>query len=179
MKGPGPALGKLITTMEPRDAIHIAVAPVTAAEKLYPGNHLEFSIAGNVEQVVACNPTRGIGIVDPFLTQPVLPGQSFWMFLMPNTITGLRHEWTHPAFEQETKEISVWWLRDFTETYMHGLDYDEVVQGAIEGSIYSGDDIDYPSDDVVREFWKHIEIVTGQKFKFENVEAMHIFRCAC
>jgi hypothetical protein len=39
-----------------------------------------------------------IGIVDPFLDQPVRPGEEFWVFVYPNTITGMRHYWQHPAF---------------------------------------------------------------------------------
>ena len=39
-----------------------------------------------------------VGIVDPFLKEPVEPGERFYIFLFPNTVTGLRHVWTHPAF---------------------------------------------------------------------------------
>jgi hypothetical protein len=76
-----------------RDAVHVAVAPMVAAERLLPGQHvglLEDGRAGVAEEL--------IGIVDPFLTEAVRPGQRFWLFLYPETITSLRHVWTHPAF---------------------------------------------------------------------------------
>jgi hypothetical protein len=79
-----------------RDAIHIAVAPVTAAERLTPGQHVGLVREGDLELVGLCD--RSIGVVDPFLATAVEPGQRFWLFLYPNTITGLRHVWTHPAF---------------------------------------------------------------------------------
>ncbi len=91
-----PTLGQLITNADRRrDAIHIAVAPVTAAAVLTPGQHVGL-VAGDNEQV---GPTDlCIGIVDPYLRQTVEQGQRFWLFLYPNTVTSLRHFWTHPAF---------------------------------------------------------------------------------
>lgn len=85
-------IGRLIDGQRERDAIHVAVAPVTATERLYPGQALAFT-GDDRKSVKAGEPGR-VGIVDPFLRGPVYPGQSFWMFLSPGSITSLRHDVT-------------------------------------------------------------------------------------
>lgn len=88
-----PEVGKLIEdNAARRDAIHVAVAPVEAAEDLLPGQHVGL-VVGKASAGV-----EPIGVVDPFLTATILKGQRFWLFLYPNTVTSLRHVWTHPAF---------------------------------------------------------------------------------
>lgn len=90
-------LGHLIEDGERRrDAIHIAVAPVTASCRLSPGEHVGLVERESAELVGPCE--NNIGIVDPYLTADVEPGQRFWLLLYPNSVTGLRHVWTHPAF---------------------------------------------------------------------------------
>jgi hypothetical protein len=89
-------IGKLIAGDAQRDAIHIAVAPVVAGEELKAGYHVGLNEAGE-----AVGRTTSIGIVDPFIHTHVRKGETFWLFMYPNTITSLRHDWTHPAFKDE------------------------------------------------------------------------------
>ena len=93
-------LGKIITEEAERDAVHIAVAPVKAAGKLYPGQHVGLLADGRA----AVKDVEKIGIVDPFLPGPVFEGQMFWLWLYPGSITTLRHDWTHAAFDGEKKD---------------------------------------------------------------------------
>ncbi len=83
-------LGKLIEGEPGRDAVHIAVIPMTAPCQLIPGQRV--GNQGNPHGIPV------VGIVDPFLTGTVEPGQRFWLWLYPKSTTSLRHEWTHPAF---------------------------------------------------------------------------------
>ena len=87
-------IGKLIDQERHRDAIHVAVAPLVAAETLYAGNHIGLSPMGEATKSVT-----PIGIVDPFLTADVGIGQKFYLFMLPGMVTNIRHSWSHSAFQ--------------------------------------------------------------------------------
>lgn len=136
----GTLLGPLITQ---RDAIHIAIAPVKADETLNPGEHI------TIEDGKARRPgpfQHPVGIVDPFLNVRVLKGQRFYVVLYPGSITGLRHEWTHPAFEPQLPKVPVneseRWLREFAERLE--MDYDDLLRRARDcqdgSSFFAGGD---------------------------------------
>lgn len=87
-----PNIGELCKDDARRDAVHFAVAPVVADMTLRPGDPV------GLIQGRASREATPIGIVDPFFQGEIQQGQRFWLFLYPNTITSLRHVWTHPAF---------------------------------------------------------------------------------
>lgn len=90
-----PNLGQTPAADARRDAVHVAVAPVVAGQRLSPGEHVGFG--GNGLVYPGMSPV--IGVVDPFLVETVKPGQRFWLYLYPGTVTSLRHVWSHPAFK--------------------------------------------------------------------------------
>lgn len=180
-----PTPGVLIDANQAKDAIHIAIAPVIATEPLKPGQHIGFVEAGCVQKVGKAGPKAlPIGIVDPFLKEPVSVGDRFWMFIYPNTIQGLRHDWTHPSFHAAAVANKLnpspaeQALRDFADEI--GVNYEELIEHARlhqqtgeywnEGGKFEG--IRTPAD-----FWRNYQQVTGEKLN--NPGAGSFFSCAC
>lgn len=169
-------LGRLITTEQHRDAIHIAVAPVVAAETLQPGDHVGLNAEGKAD-----GDAKHIGVIDPFLKSTVRAGSTVWLFLYPNTITSLRHEWIHPAFNgPQAPEMSESerWIRDFADRV--SLHYNVVMNGAAE-YVRSGEYLCFggllENEWVPDEFWPHYENVTGKKV--EEKDRGSFFTCSC
>ena len=183
-----PRLGNLITDHQEKDAIHIAVAPVIAGMTLEPGSRIGFMGDGNSYTVGT--DTRIIGIVDPFLTDNVRKGQKFYMFLLPNTITSLRHEWTHPDFEAED-ELAKFeptflklkgfpaeekWIAEFAQSI--GTNYTELMEAAeryqTSGQYFSKGDT-FDGCYITAGFWEKYETITS-----ENVNDRGTFlSCSC
>lgn len=175
-------IGKLLGEGFQKDAIHIAVAPVEAGQDLMPGQRVQISHIGGKAMAWDADDETCEGVVDPFLKEPVKDGERFFIFLVPGTITGLRHDWTHPAFPSLStspdKAESERWLRHWAERYR--ADYDNMIHGAVSGEGYCFGDDDGPPQyrNAEGEFWRHVENVTGKRFSEQHRENTP-FRCAC
>lgn len=177
-------LGKIITTPQERDAIHVAVAPITAGMDLSPGEHVN-------AKGIACIMSENIGVVDPFLKSPVKKGERFWLFLYPGTITSLRHEWIHPSFAQNGHAVdstSEKWLRDFADSV--GADYEWMMAVAATHCIKEEEGKYHYPDYLIEggrwegqgtpdEFWTHYFNVTGKKPPESEYGNPGIFSCSC
>lgn len=182
-------LGSIISDKEARDAIHLAVENVVAYNILQPGAHVGFRLNGEASEAVE----KKVGIVDPFLTEPVQTGQHFWLIVYPRQISSLRHVWEHPDFPPSQdmrgvqavpsdKEISEEWLRNFCNK--EHLNYSLVLAAATQhmagyGSgeewlIVTGSDA---HGEIPAEFWDHIEHITGDECRPED-RAIY-FSCSC
>lgn len=96
-----PKLGQIIEGQAYRDAIHVCIAPVVAAEDLKPGTRVGLTYGNRA----ISTKEHAIGIVDPFLTESVKEGQMFYLLLFPGTVTSLRHSWQHQAFKAKVPNL--------------------------------------------------------------------------
>ena len=123
-----PRLGKVLDAPQPRDAIHVAIASVVVApgQTLRPGQRVGFVPPGHDTVMSpglyqwkelpgysgASNmgeehfTVRYAGIIDPYLDRAIKEGERVWMCLDQGSITSLRHDWTHPAFERRSEAKS-------------------------------------------------------------------------
>lgn len=174
-------IGKLIQESTKRDAIHIAVFPVVAALTLQPGARVGLDEEGKANNMTG----NDIGIIDPFLTKPVRRGERCFMFMLPNTITGLRHEWTHPALDAAEAE-----RQSARETLMEygsreSLSFEEVLSGLNYG-YENGGEVCFPSDinysikeEEAPDVWRAYCLYTGKPMPSSQTISATRFRCAC
>lgn len=162
-----------------RDAIHVAILVAESDESLEPGTHVSL-IEGSKTKVSEFG-TRLIGIVNPFSTQSTYPGIPFCVFIYPNTIVGLRHEWSHPYLETGTVEESKAFIRSIAERCECSYD---TLMNAAQGMVMFGDYFHMGQNESYKYkvspeewkvFWKHYTNVTGEQTE-DNYAP---FSCGC
>lgn len=169
------SIGQVLNGWEKRDAVHMAICPTIAGEALSPGDSVQIGRDGEAFKVSKEGWQR-IGVVDPFLTISIAKGQRFWLFLLPGSITSLRHEWTHPNFpaEQRPAGDSEQWLRIYADGL--GVTYEELMSAGEYDGCFSTD-IDFDRA-VHPEFWQHFANVGGKR-QHPEYTPTEFFRCAC
>lgn len=175
-------LGTIIDATAQRDAIHIAIAPVIAGVRLSPGEHVGFVEEGNTEKV---GPSKNpIGIVDPFLRADVKKGDRFYLFLFQNTVTSLRHEWTHPAFRMTSdKNEARAFIAALAEKIGSPFETFDDLMAHVKSCIESencftdSESMRYTWYENQAAFWKYYEVLTGKK-RPEYVSVFS-FSCSC
>lgn len=184
-------IGSVITGKQFRDAIHIPIAPITAGMDLNPGDSI--IVANSGIAMLATDDQYAVGVIDPFLKNTVIKGQTVWLFLNPGSVISLRHDWVHSAFvTDDMREESKQWLINFCNTH-DCPSYDTVMNG-IQGKFYLDDEDTkyyanggYINDDYLHfnsvdahssipdEFWEHVEVVLGKRPKYRP----KYFSCSC
>lgn len=197
-------LGSLIApsnTEAVRDAIHVAIAPVYAAERIAPGAHIQLDKkTGMAKNYGGGKSVGAVGIADPFLQQYIMPGERFWLFLYPNTVTSLRHHWSHPVFDKldqlaSEKKVEEKKMEELAaapskqaiaiaqiQSIADGLDigYDSLMEAAesyLNCGEYLCDGGRYEGTYLPDAFWDHYEVVTGKKV--DSNDRGSFFSCAC
>lgn len=181
-----------------RDAIHLAVEPAVSDIPLRAGERI---VIENGKACLAYG-DDATGIVDPFVSGAIRPGQRFWLVVLPRTITSLRHVWSHPLFPEEpasayhadpdehyvAPSAAEKWLRDYAEKIDE--DFDDLMSAAdafiqsgeyfygspqgSPGDVYFGK---FEGESTHRDFWPNY-----QEFRQTTVPAdkqRSFFTCSC
>lgn len=159
-----------------KDAVHVAIVSVEAGQQLRPGTHVELKHGKAIMKDPHSDEFKPIGIVDPFLRSDIETGQNFYLCLYPETVTGMRHEWGHPAFDDLASVKSQ--LQSIASEYH--TSYEQLIEAC--EAFTSGEDFTFWGDngpDMMYEEGKRIAelyyLLTGELFDSYNVS----FRCAC
>lgn len=184
-------LGTLIHGGE-RDAIHLAVEPITAGESILPGANIGIS---NGKAYYSGDGIKALGIADPFLQSTINPGERFWLIVYPRQITSLRHVWEHPDFETQVtivrdKKVSEQWLRNWCDITEDAPTYEDLIEVMTDGKVSESEGygkrwtnegnylLSHGSNaygDIPLEVWIHVEAVIGKQL---TSYPSH-FSCSC
>lgn len=183
-------LGAVPAGNEGRDAVHIAIVPVQAAEGIGAGCPVQMKNG----KAVPCNAHDADGIADPFRRENIAInyGEWFWLCLFPGSITNLRHAWEHPLFPSETKlpgnpdqvASSKAWLEQYVKRVcpydndISGGGYEKFLRNVREGQIfYHGHDC-HNADDVEdeTELYYHLSVILNRTINRDSFES---FSCSC
>ena len=169
-----------------KDAIHIAILPVIVGlDYVHPGQAAKVSSFNKEADLFELGEIgKNIGIINPFMEKGrIMEGDRVYIFLYPNTVTSLRHDWEFEGLEtirkigQPTLEASKLYIEMIAEDM--DMDYQELMD-ATEDSIDYGNYYSVGSNEDARlpdEFWAHYELITGRIVPADK--RYSFFSCSC
>lgn len=172
-------IGKTPESTAKRDAVHVALAPIVAGENLAVNDRVH--VRDGKAYRCTSQPT---GIVDPFRDTPVVNGAMFWLFMYPNTIRSIRHDWQHPdvpdsAIARDPEGESMRYMEGYANSINRSVGY--VLERIRERDSIIADGVDQHSweyDGPVSEFWRHAEILIGESIPASYRDDF-VFSCSC
>lgn len=182
-------LGQTPASAGIRDAIHVAVISVVCADRtLSPG----LGVGLNEKGEATARTDKLLGIVDPYLTKTVRKGEVFYLCLFPQSVTGMKHHWSHPSFPEPDAGLAAYAKmqhrfdsKKFEDlARRHRMTYDNLMAVATDYRD-NGEEfyLDFDTPSATREewdeFWKHHAAVTGKEFHPKNQWSISPFRCSC
>ncbi len=161
-------LGKTPDDLGTKDAIHVAIVAVCAAKPIKPGQR-----CGLNKDRLAVPDEKGCGVADPFLTQGIGTGQTFWFLLNQCEVPNVAHVWEHPTVDFAAPTVTVArnkWLQKVADNYR--VSYDELMDAcayvvkhgnpaAYHGPLSADELEDVCNDDV----WSEWADETGHEFE--------------
>jgi hypothetical protein len=168
-------LGKAPEELGDKDAIHVAIVAVRAANVISPGERVGL----NEHREAVSNP-KGVGVADPFRKGNITRGQHFWLLLDQDAVPNVRHVWEHPRvdFTPPAREV----VRNTTlldAAKELGVTYEQLLEAceyAVEHDrpakypgTFSADELDNAQDHIeLWEVWSEWGSETGHYFPNEG-----------
>lgn len=160
-----------------RDCIHVPYLEVTCDYDIRPGKFVGLIDKKNFRVELSTTP---IGVVDPFRLNVIPSGEVFRMYLFPDKVTNMKHQWTSPLIDfAASKEESVAWLKAFANKINY--DYNDLLELVKESqewdSLTTNNDAYYAFCRVEADFWLHYQNVTNTVLEMDTVTKP--FTCSC
>lgn len=130
--------------------------------------------------------TDPIGIIDPFMKRAVKTGERTFLLLYPNTITSLRHVFSHPKLPEEMKVgdapiANVDAINRLEEDASDaGLSYEDLIEAAkdfLDTGEYLCQGERWEGQSLSATFWDDFCAVTGREVPADK--RWSFFSCSC
>ena len=167
-------LGKPPKELGVKDAVHVAIVSVRAAERIELGARCSLNKYNE-----AVNDSKGPGIADPFRKEEILTGVNFLMLMNPDEVDNVQHYWEHKKlkFEAPTREIEYDYTLSQTAK-LYKVTYQELMEAATlvlnndQSTEYSGtlteEELDAINENFDRyDFWTSYAAEVG--YEFDNM----------